>query len=65
MASYHGAWCFAGLIGALTGFLMVNLGVSTFNHFIAVFVIVLLLWGYSRNYLSNTPAATTKLNNLF
>jgi len=61
MASYHGAWCFAGLIGALTGFLMVNLGVSTFNHFIAVFVIVLLLWGYSRNYLSNTPAATTKL----
>ncbi|OPC32600.1 MFS transporter [Elizabethkingia miricola] len=61
MASYHGAWCFAGLIGALTGFLMVNLGVSTFNHFIAVFVIVLLLWGYSRNYLSNTPSATTKI----
>ncbi|AVF47843.1 MFS transporter [Elizabethkingia anophelis] len=57
MASYHGAWCFAGLVGALMGLLVVNIGLSTFNHFTLVFMIVGGLWWYCKRHLSNIPTA--------
>lgn len=53
LSSYHGAWCFAGLIGALVGMLVINLHMETFHHFIMIFILVTLIWGYSRNHLTN------------
>ena len=54
LSSYHGAWCFAGLIGALLGMLAINLHVETFHHFILTFILVTLIWMYSRNNLTNS-----------
>ena len=54
LSSYHGAWCFAGLIGALLGMLAINLHVETFHHFVLTFILVTLIWMYSRNNLTNS-----------
>ncbi|AZA89191.1 Inner membrane protein ybjJ [Chryseobacterium nakagawai] len=54
LSSYHGAWCFAGLIGALLGMLAINLHVETFLHFVLTFILVTLIWMYSRNNLTNS-----------
>ncbi|WP_160138303.1 MFS transporter [Chryseobacterium sp. c4a] len=53
LSSYHGAWCFAGLVGAVLGLLAINLHIETFHHFVLTFVLVSLLWLYSRNNLTN------------
>lgn len=53
LSSYHGAWCFAGLVGAILGLLMINLNVGTFYHFVFTFVLVLSLWLYSKEHLTN------------
>lgn len=53
LSSYHGAWCFAGLVGAVVGMFTINLHIETFHHFILTFIIVTLIWMYSRNNLTN------------
>ncbi|MGH1516801.1 MFS transporter [Chryseobacterium sp. JK1] len=53
LSSYHGAWCFAGLSGAVIGMLMISMNVGTFYHFVFTFVLVGGLWLYSRNHLTN------------
>ncbi|MGU3374992.1 MFS transporter [Chryseobacterium sp. M5A1_1a] len=53
LSSYHGAWCFAGLIGAVIGLLMINLNVETFYHFVLTFILVLSIWFYSKGDLTN------------
>lgn len=53
LSSYHGAWCFAGLIGAVVGMLTINLHIETFHHFVLTFILVTLIWLYSRNNLTN------------
>lgn len=53
LSSCHGAWCFAGLVGALLGLLMINMGVGTFYHFMISFILVLSLWLYSKAHLTN------------
>ncbi|MDN3693423.1 MFS transporter [Chryseobacterium tructae] len=53
LSSYHGAWCFAGLVGALLGLLAINLHIETFHHFVLTFILVFLLWLYSKNNLTN------------
>lgn len=53
LSSYHGAWCFAGLVGALVGMLTINLHMETFHHFVLTFVLVSMIWLYSRNHLTN------------
>lgn len=53
LSSYHGAWCFAGLAGALVGMLTINLHIETFHHFVLTFILVTLICMYSRNHLTN------------
>ncbi|MBP2617623.1 MFS transporter [Chryseobacterium jejuense] len=53
LSSYHGAWCFAGLIGAVVGMLTINLHIETFHHFVLTFILVTLIWLYSKNNLTN------------
>lgn len=53
LSSYHGAWCFAGLVGALLGLLAINLHIETFHHFVLTFILVSLIWLYSKNNLTN------------
>lgn len=53
LSSYHGAWCFAGLVGALLGLLAINLHIETFHHFVLTFILVSLIWMYSKNNLTN------------
>ncbi|SDI36927.1 MFS transporter [Chryseobacterium jejuense] len=54
LSSYHGAWCFAGLVGALLGLLAINLHIETFHHFVLTFILVSLIWLYSKNNLTNS-----------
>ncbi|WP_312992152.1 MFS transporter [Chryseobacterium flavum] len=53
LSSCHGAWCFAGLVGAVVGLLMINIGINTFYHFMVTFVLVILFWMYSKMHLTN------------
>lgn len=53
LSSYHGAWCFAGLTGALIGLLMITLNIDTLYHFIFSFILVSALWWYSKNHLTH------------
>lgn len=53
LSSYHGAWCFAGLIGAVVGLFVISLKMETFHHFVLIFILVTLIWLYSRNHLTN------------
>ncbi|WP_407480976.1 MFS transporter [Elizabethkingia meningoseptica] len=60
LSSCHGAWCLAGLVGALIGLLMININISTFYHFVFVFILVLLLWLYSKSNLTNIAHKTER-----
>ncbi|MDE5429921.1 MFS transporter [Elizabethkingia meningoseptica] len=60
LSSCHGAWCLAGLVGALIGLLMININISTFYHFVIVFILVLLLWLYSKSNLTNIAHKTER-----
>lgn len=53
LSSSHGAWCFAGLVGALVGLLAININVGTLYHFVFTFVLVAGLWFYSKDHLTN------------
>lgn len=49
MASFHGLWSLAGVVGGVVGALVANHGVRPVVHFCVVFVVaVLLLWGIGR-----------------
>ena len=60
LSSCHGAWCLAGLVGALIGLLMININICTFYHFVFVFILVLLLWLYSKSNLTNIAHKTAR-----
>lgn len=51
MSSFHGGWSLAGFIGSLIGLLVVNLGLSPFQHYIIVLLMVLLLILFNYKYL--------------
>ncbi|WP_207535953.1 MFS transporter [Desertivirga arenae] len=54
MASFHGAWSIAGFTGALIGLLMVNFGMTPFQHF--CFIILLIFSNTLINYPFLVPA---------
>lgn len=56
MASFHGGWSLAACIGALIGFVMINLQVSPFYHYSFVSIAVLLQLLINRNYLQKDAA---------
>lgn len=51
MATFHGTWSLAACLGALIGFVMINLQITQTIHFSIIFVIILLLWLINRKYL--------------
>lgn len=51
MTSFHGVWSLAGLTGALTGLLMMNLKLSPHTHFIIVASLVFAVVFIARKYL--------------
>lgn len=53
LSSYHGAWCFAGLVGAVVGLFAITINVDTFYHFLFTFILVTGLWLYSKRNLTN------------
>jgi MFS family permease len=53
LSSYHGAWCFAGLVGAVIGLLFININVGTFYHFVFIFILVTGFWLYGKGNLTN------------
>lgn len=57
MTSFHGAWSIAGFIGALIGILMFKLDVSTFFHFVIIYLVLLILVIYNRPFLIKTAQA--------
>ncbi|WES98646.1 MFS transporter [Chryseobacterium arthrosphaerae] len=53
LSSYHGAWCLAGLVGAVLGLLAINIHVGTFYHFVFIVILVAGLWMYGKGNLTN------------
>ncbi|NDW19537.1 MFS transporter [Dysgonomonas sp. 216] len=51
MSSFHGAWSLAGFVGSLIGLLMINLKLTTYNHFLIVSVLVIILILINVRYL--------------
>lgn len=43
IATFHASWSFAAVIGALIGFVMINMNIIPFHHFIIVAIIASLL----------------------
>ncbi|NGM60914.1 MFS transporter [Sphingobacterium sp. SGG-5] len=52
MASFHGAWSLAGFTGALIGLLTTNLHLSTAQHFLLIFVLLIINVFVNRSYLA-------------
>jgi MFS family permease len=61
MASFHGLWSLAGFTGALTGALMVNLGLSPVQHFMIIFLITLalLIASFKHTWRDGQPAKSS------
>lgn len=51
MGAFHGAWSFAACVGALIGYLMINLQVDTFEHFSIITVLIIISWLFNNKYL--------------
>ncbi len=51
MSSFHGAWSLAGFTGALIGLILMYFDVTTLQHFIIVFCIILVLFFTQRKFL--------------
>lgn len=53
IATFHAGWSVSACIGALIGFVFINLNINIFNHFALMSVITLLIAGYNARYLLN------------
>lgn len=62
MSSFHGAWSLAGFTGALIGLLLMYFEVSTLQHFIIIFCIILILFFTQRKYLIDVEENHTEEN---
>lgn len=60
IATFHAGWSIAACIGALIGFLMINLNVSPGMHFMLVTVFCLAVVTYSFRFLLEDVEAQTK-----
>jgi MFS family permease len=54
MGSFHGSWSLAGFCGALLALIMVALEFSPFQHFVLVFILILILVVFNYKYLVKT-----------
>lgn len=59
MGSFHGAWSLAACVGALIGFLMINLNINVFTHFSIVVVLIIASWLINRKYLQKDTVVTS------
>lgn len=57
MATFHGTWSLAACLGALIGFVMINMQIGQFYHFGIILVFMLIVWLVNRKYLQNDVAA--------
>lgn len=61
MATFHGLWSFAGLVGGIVGALCAGLSLSPFVHFLGILGIVLVVFGVlHRNLLPQDAVAVPK-----
>lgn len=51
MSSFHGGWSLAGFTGALIGFVMINLKIIPFYHFLFMGILVLCIASFNFKYL--------------
>lgn len=58
MSSFHGSWSIAGFTGALVGLLTMNLGVTTVQHFMLIFCVIILNTLVNKSYLAPPKEAT-------
>lgn len=63
IATFHAGWSVSACIGALIGFIFINLNLSIFNHFAIMSVITLLIVGFNTRYLLNDTTASAEANN--
>ncbi|MBB4036918.1 MFS family permease [Dysgonomonas hofstadii] len=60
IATFHASWSLAACIGALIGYGMINLGVSTFFHFFIITVVALAIILFNYKYLREPAIKTEK-----
>lgn len=61
IATFHASWSIAAVIGALVGYLFINLDLSVFNHFAIMVVVALLIVLTNFRYLKDTDAGPIKV----
>lgn len=54
LASFHAGWSISACLGALIGFVMINLGVNVYLHFIYITAFSLVLLAYCSRFLLGT-----------
>ncbi len=64
IATFHAGWSISACIGALIGYLFVNIGINTFYHFSIMMVITLIIVFVNSRYLQKEATiATAKKDN--
>lgn len=56
MGIFHGAWSLAACIGALIGFIMINLKIDQFYHFSAIAILIIASSFYNKKFLQKDVA---------
>lgn len=64
IATFHASWSLAACIGAIIGYLMINMSIITFYHFMGIFVIALLIILVNYKYLQEPAVVTEKKEEL-
>lgn len=53
IATFHASWSLAACIGALIGYLMINLQINTFYHFLIITILALIIIAVNYKYLQD------------
>lgn len=61
MSSFHGAWSLAGFTGALIGLILMYFDIDTTQHFILIFVLIMIiLFTHMKYMIESTPTVEDK-----
>ena len=60
IATFHAGWSLAAVIGAVIGYAMINLKVSTFQHFSVICIVAIAIILFNYKYLQNPEITPEK-----
>lgn len=54
IATFHASWSIAAVVGALIGYLLINMNFTVFNHFVIMTIFTLAIVAFNYKYLKDT-----------